>query len=141
MNRKVFKSTFPLHEGRYDKDGPRGEKSDRRVRFDFLNIFIIYILLSFCILSGLTGLTVIRNNHSGLSRDTLETRWENSIIMYLFISITQILDWAVFCMARVLQPDVDHSSNLWLSCFSLWSLDCHELGYQLCRVSCVIGSL
>ena len=43
MNRNVFKSTFPLHEGRYDKDGHKEEKTDRRVRFDFLNIFIIHI--------------------------------------------------------------------------------------------------
>ena len=31
MNKNVYKATFPLHEGRYDKDGPQGEKSDRRV--------------------------------------------------------------------------------------------------------------
>ena len=32
MNKNVYNATFPLHEGRYDKDGPQGEKSDRRVR-------------------------------------------------------------------------------------------------------------
>ena len=35
MNKNVYKATFPLHEGRYDKDGPQGEKSDRRVGFGF----------------------------------------------------------------------------------------------------------
>ena len=28
-----FKACFPLHEGRYDQDGPQGEKSDRRLLF------------------------------------------------------------------------------------------------------------
>ena len=35
MNKNVYKATFPLHEGRYDKDGPQGEKSDRRVGLGF----------------------------------------------------------------------------------------------------------
>ena len=31
MNKNVYEACFPLHEGRYDRDGPQGEKSDRRV--------------------------------------------------------------------------------------------------------------
>ena len=30
MNKNVYEACFPLHEGRYDRDGPQGEKSDRR---------------------------------------------------------------------------------------------------------------
>ena len=32
MNKNVYEACFPLHEGRHDRDGPQGEKSDRRVR-------------------------------------------------------------------------------------------------------------
>ena len=43
-------------------------------------------------------------------------------------------DWTVLCLARVLQPIAHHASSLWIPCLSLRSLDCHELGYKLCRV-------
>ena len=42
MNKNVYKATFPLHEGRYDKDGPQGEKSDRRVRAYSIRLIILY---------------------------------------------------------------------------------------------------
>ena len=38
VNKNVYKATFPLHEGRYDKDGPQGEKSDRRVKRVFSKV-------------------------------------------------------------------------------------------------------
>ena len=73
MNNSVYEAAFPLHEGRYDKDGHQGEKSDRRVSIGHF-LLSVNIVFSCCILSGLIGQTGIRNNLSGSSRDTLEIR-------------------------------------------------------------------
>ena len=31
LNKQVYKAAYPLHEGKHDKDGPKGEKNDGRV--------------------------------------------------------------------------------------------------------------
>jgi hypothetical protein len=41
MNKGVYKAAFPLHEGRYDKDGPQGEKTDRRVSWNDPNTLVM----------------------------------------------------------------------------------------------------
>ena len=47
MNKNVYEACFPLHEGRHDRDGPQGEKSDRRVRLgSVLTPDRLYIKLS-----------------------------------------------------------------------------------------------
>ena len=32
MNKNVYSAAYPLHDGRYDEDGPEGTKSTRRVK-------------------------------------------------------------------------------------------------------------
>ena len=69
MNKNVYEACFPLHEGRHDRDGPQGEKSDRRVSAgcrpcqpfvsSHVNCF------SCCICSGQGGQTSTKNNRSG----------------------------------------------------------------------------
>ena len=46
MNKQVYKSCFPLHEGRHDQDGPQGEKSDRRVTLYSEIIFSVSFISS-----------------------------------------------------------------------------------------------
>ena len=32
LNKNVYSAAYPLHDGRYDEDGPEGTKSTRRVK-------------------------------------------------------------------------------------------------------------
>ena len=109
MNNSVYEAAFPLHEGRYDKDGPQGEKSDRRVSMAYFLLWV-NIVFSFCILSGLIGQTGIRNNLSGSSRDTLEIRYSFAYIrrgLYLcYCQIGLYFAWLGFYNQLLIMPAV-----------------------------------
>ena len=138
MNKNVYKATFPLHEGRYDKDGPQGEKSDRRVgkvcAYSKINSAPFKLLfLEWAHWKNFykkQPLWLIKRYFG--DKVWFEELVDNPIHHNKFLFY--ISDWTLLCMAWILQPTADYSSSFWSSCVSLWSLDCWQLGYQLCRV-------
>ena len=127
MNKDVYKATFPLHEGRYDKDGPQGEKSDRRVRSDYslpkLDMKILFLKLLF--LEWAHWKNFYKKQPLWLIKRYFGDKVSDCVAQYLD-SLPLVSDWTVFCMVGFLQPTVDNSSLLWNSRVSFWSHDCSE---------------
>ena len=74
-------------------------------------------------------MTIIYHSYIEHDTRTIELKIYKSKSSFL------ISDWSLFCLARILQPNVGYSSSFWISCVSLWSIDCLEFQHKLCRVS------